>query len=188
MAILDWNEDRNQILARLGGIGKLTPDAAVGGPSRRNIIALGASAGIALGLGSISSPALAKTAKLRVQAPYWYRLNVGEAEITVVSDGWQMLGDPSNSFLGVPKDEVRKELTDNFMSPSDMNIELNSFVVNNNDRWFCSTEHQKCSDPRAGCLQKASRMPGSSARTSTPLSSRTVISTTSAASSMRAVL
>ena len=29
----------------------------------------------------------------------------------------------------MPKDEVRKELTDNFMNPSDMNIELNSFVV-----------------------------------------------------------
>ncbi len=149
MAILDWNESRNQILARLGEIGKLTPDTMFGELSRRNFMALGASAGI--GLGSISTSALAKAAKLRVQAPYWYRFNVGEAEITVVSDGWQMLGDPSNSFLGVPKDEVRK-------------------------------------DPRAGCLQKASRMPGSSARTSTPLSSRTVISTTSAASSMRAVL
>jgi hypothetical protein len=34
----------------------------------------------------------------------------------------------------VPKDEVRKELTDNFMNPSDMNIELNSFVVNRNDK------------------------------------------------------
>jgi len=46
------------------------------------------------------NPALPKADKLRVQAPYWYRFNVGEAEITVVSDGWQMLGDPSNSFLG----------------------------------------------------------------------------------------
>jgi len=61
--------------------------------SRRNIMALGASAGIGLGLGSISTSALAKAAKLRVQAPYWYRFNVGEAEITVVSDGWQMLGE-----------------------------------------------------------------------------------------------
>jgi len=61
--------------------------------SRRNIMALGASAGIGLGLGCISTSALAKAAKLRVQAPYWYRFNVGEAEITVVSDGWQMLGE-----------------------------------------------------------------------------------------------
>ncbi len=41
--------------------------------SRRNIMALGASAGGGLGLGSISTSALAKAAKLRVQAPYWYR-------------------------------------------------------------------------------------------------------------------
>jgi glyoxylase-like metal-dependent hydrolase (beta-lactamase superfamily II) len=102
--------------------------------SRRNIMTLGASVGIGLGVGSISTSALAKAAKLRGQAPYWYRFNIGEAEITVVSDGWQMLGDPSNSFLGEPKDEVRKELTDNFMNPSDMNIELNSFVVNSNGK------------------------------------------------------
>ena len=93
MAILDWNEHRNQIPARLGEIGKLTPDTVFGELSRRNIMALGASAGIGLGLGSISTSALAKAAKLHVQAPYWYRFNVGEAEITVVSDGWQMLGD-----------------------------------------------------------------------------------------------
>jgi hypothetical protein len=38
--------------------------------SRRNFMALGASAGIGLGLGSISTSALGKAAKLRVQAPY----------------------------------------------------------------------------------------------------------------------
>jgi hypothetical protein len=54
-------------------------------------MALGSIAGIGLGLGSTSTSALAKAAKLRVQAPYWYRFNVGEAEITVVSDGWQIL-------------------------------------------------------------------------------------------------
>src|SRR5260370_7707284 len=104
--------------------------------SRRNIMALGASAGIGLGLESISTSALAKAAKLRVQAPYWYRFNVGEAEITVVSDGGQMLGDPSNSFLGVPQDELRKELTDNFMTPSHINIELHSFFVNHTHNIF----------------------------------------------------
>jgi glyoxylase-like metal-dependent hydrolase (beta-lactamase superfamily II) len=126
--------------------------------SRRNIMALGASAGIGLGPGSISTSALAKAAKLRVQAPYWYRFNVGEAEITVVSDGWQMLGDPSNSFLGVPKDEVRKELTDNFMNPSDMNIELNSFVVNSNDKMVLfdtGLGASKMFGPKGGLLAKS---------------------------------
>src|SRR5260370_21495729 len=135
--------------------------------SRRNIMALGASAGIGLGLGSIGTSALAKAAKLHVQAPYWYRFNVGEAEITVVSDGWQMLGDPSNSFLGVPKDEVRKELTDNFMNPSDMNIELNSFVVNGNGTMVLFDTGLRASKipcPRAGSLRKPSRVPGSAPR------------------------
>ena len=65
MAIVASNESRNQILARLGEIGKLTPDTVFGELSRRNIMALGASAGIGLGLGSISTSALAKAAKLR---------------------------------------------------------------------------------------------------------------------------
>jgi glyoxylase-like metal-dependent hydrolase (beta-lactamase superfamily II) len=158
MAILDRNEHRNQIPARLGEIGKLTPDTVFGELSRRNIMALGASAGIGLGLGSISTSALAKAAKLHVQAPYWYRFNVGEAEITVVSDGWQMLGDPSNSFLGVPKDEVRKELTDNFMNPSDMNIELNSFVVNSNGKMVLfdtGLGTSKMFGPKGGLLAKS---------------------------------
>lgn len=87
--------------------------------------------------------------------------DVGEAEITVVS--WQMLGDPSNSFLGVPKDEVRKELTDNFMNRSDMNIELNSFVVNSNGKMVLfdtGLGASKMFGPKGGCLQEASRMPG----------------------------
>jgi hypothetical protein len=152
MAILDSNESHNEILARLGEIGKFAE------PSRRNFMALGASAGIGLGLGSIGTSALAKAPKLRVQSPYWYRFNVGEAEITVVSDGWQMLGDPSNSFLGVPKDEVRKELTDNFMNPSDMNIELNSFVVNSNDKMVLfdtGLGASKMFGPKGGLLAKS---------------------------------
>jgi glyoxylase-like metal-dependent hydrolase (beta-lactamase superfamily II) len=100
-----------------------------GGFWRRNLMA----SGEGLGAGAIPSP-LAKAPKLNVQAPYWYRFDVGDAEVTVVSDGWQMLGEPSESFLGVPKDEVRRELTDNFMSPTEMNIELNSFVVNSNGK------------------------------------------------------
>lgn len=102
--------------------------------SRRNALTLGAGAGLGLSLIGLKAPAFAAEPKRKVQAPYWYRFAVGDAEITIVSDGWQMLGDPSNSFLGVPKEEVRKELTDNFMNPSDMNIELNSFVVNMNGK------------------------------------------------------
>ena len=54
------------------------------------------------------NPCTERLVKLRVQVPYWYRFNVGEAQITVVSDGWQMLGDPSDSFLGCQKTRCAK--------------------------------------------------------------------------------
>jgi glyoxylase-like metal-dependent hydrolase (beta-lactamase superfamily II) len=102
--------------------------------SRRSALALGAGLGIGLGAGAwlTTSPAHAQAPKLGAQTPYWYRFVVGEAEVTVASDGLQMLGDPSNSFLGVPKEEVRRELVDNFMDATNLDIELNSFVVNRN--------------------------------------------------------
>jgi hypothetical protein len=67
MAIFDSNESRNQILARLGEIGKLTPDTVLGELSRRNIMALGASASIGLGLWSIGTSALANAPKQHAQ-------------------------------------------------------------------------------------------------------------------------
>ena len=102
--------------------------------SRRGVMALGAGASPGLTLGRLSGSALANAPKLSCRRPTGIGLMSATPEITVVSDGWQMLGDPSNSFLGVPKDEVRRELTDNFMNPSEMNIELNSFVVNSNGK------------------------------------------------------
>ena len=125
---------------------------------RRNVMALGASVGVGLRHVSVGTPALAAAPKRRVQAPYWYRFNMGDAEITVVSDGWQMLGDPSNSFLGVPKEEVRKVLTDNFMSPSETNIELNSFVVNSNNKlvlFDTGLGGSKMFGPKGGLLAKS---------------------------------
>jgi glyoxylase-like metal-dependent hydrolase (beta-lactamase superfamily II) len=121
-------------------------------------MALGASATVGLGLVSVGRPALAAAPKLNVQAPYWYRFNVGDAQITVTSDGWQMLGDPSNDFLGVPKEEVRKELTDNFLSPTQMNIEENAFVVNSNNKlvlFDTGLGGTKMFGPKGGKLQKS---------------------------------
>jgi glyoxylase-like metal-dependent hydrolase (beta-lactamase superfamily II) len=115
----------------------------------------GAGQGAATGAGS---PASAPRPKQSVQAPYWYRFHVGDAEVTVVSDGWQMLGDPSDTFLGVPKEEVRKQLTDNFMSPSTMNIELNSFVVNDNGKltlFDTGLGDSKMFGPKGGLLAKS---------------------------------
>jgi glyoxylase-like metal-dependent hydrolase (beta-lactamase superfamily II) len=52
----------------------------------------------------------------------------------VVSDGPLPLGDPSGTFVGVPKEEVKKMLTDNFLSPDNVVLEQNSPIVNMGDK------------------------------------------------------
>src|SRR5258708_704620 len=85
--------------------------------SRRSLLALGA------GLGAtalLDGSALARAPKLGTQSPYWHRFILGGAEVTVVSDGPLPLGDPSGTFIGVPKEEVKKMLSDNFLSPDNV--------------------------------------------------------------------
>jgi glyoxylase-like metal-dependent hydrolase (beta-lactamase superfamily II) len=78
--------------------------------------------------------ALAKAPKLGTQSPYWHRLNLGDAEVTVISDGPLSLGDPKGTFTGVPEDEMRKMLSDNFLSPTSIVLEQNSPIVNTGDK------------------------------------------------------
>jgi glyoxylase-like metal-dependent hydrolase (beta-lactamase superfamily II) len=99
--------------------------------SRRSLLALGAGLGATMvGGGS----ALARAAKLGTQSPYWHRFIVGGAEVTVVSDGPLPLGDPSGTFTGIAKEDVKKMLTDNFLSPENVVLEQNSPVVNFGDK------------------------------------------------------
>jgi glyoxylase-like metal-dependent hydrolase (beta-lactamase superfamily II) len=99
--------------------------------SRRSLLALGAGFGASAMLGS---SALAKAPKLGTQTPYWHRFILGDAEVTVVSDGPLPLGDPSGTFTGVPKEEVKKMLADNFLSPDNVVLEQNSPIVNTGDK------------------------------------------------------
>lgn len=98
--------------------------------SRRSLLALGAG----LGATALSNPVFARAPKLGTQAPYFHRFKLGDAEVTVVSDGPLPLGDPGGAFLGVPKEEVAKMLTDNFMSPTNVVLEQNAPIVNFGDR------------------------------------------------------
>jgi glyoxylase-like metal-dependent hydrolase (beta-lactamase superfamily II) len=68
------------------------------------------------------------------QAPYFYRFKLGSAECTVVSDGQLPLGDPKNAFLNISKDEIDKELRDNFLPANNAVLEQNILVVNFGDR------------------------------------------------------
>ena len=103
--------------------------------SRRSLLALGAGLGAGLGASTmLGGSALARAPKLGTQTPYWHRFELGDAEVTVVSDGPLPLGDPSGTFTGVPKEEVKKMLTDNFLNPDNVVLEQNSPVVNTGDK------------------------------------------------------
>ena len=122
--------------------------------SRRSLLALGAG----LGVGLIGGSALAKAPKLGTQAPYFHRFMLGAAEVTVVSDGPLPLGDPSGTFVGVPKEEVQKMLTDNFMSSTNVILEQNIPIVNTGDRLIMfdtGMGTSKLFGPTTGRLQKS---------------------------------
>ena len=99
--------------------------------SRRSLLALGAGLGASTMLGDMAE---AKAPKLGTQSPTFYRFNVGNAEVTVVSDGALGLGDPKGTFTGVPDDQMRKMLSDNFLSPTSVVLEQNSPIVNFGDK------------------------------------------------------
>jgi len=99
--------------------------------SRRSLLALGAGLGASAMLGET---ALAKAPKVGTQPAYFYRFPLGDAEVTVVSDGLLPLGPPKGTFIGVPDDEVKKMLTDNFLSAENVVLEQNSPIVNTGDK------------------------------------------------------
>ena len=82
----------------------------------------------------LGGSALAKAPKLGTQTPYWHRFVLGDAEVTVVSDGPLPLGPPKGTFVGVPDEEVRKMLSDNFLNPDNVVLEQNSPIVNTGDK------------------------------------------------------
>src|SRR5580700_9297396 len=99
--------------------------------SRRSLLALGAGLGATALLGGT---ALARAPKVGTQSQYFYRFNLGGAEVTVVSDGPLPLGPPKGTFIGVPDEEVKKMLSDNFLSPDNVVLEQNSPIVNMGDK------------------------------------------------------
>ena len=100
--------------------------------SRRD--ALRGAAAVAAGAGALgvlgATEVAAKAALIKSQTPYFYRYMLGKFQVTMVSDGPIPLGDPSGAFLGAPKEELAKLLSDNFLSPTNVVLEQNSPVVN----------------------------------------------------------
>lgn len=99
--------------------------------TRRRLV-LGAGAG--LGALAFSGAAGAKLPLGQPQAPYFYRFRLGDAECTVVSDGVLPLGDPKASFLNISKEEVARELADNFLPTQNAVLEQNVLIVNTGNK------------------------------------------------------
>jgi glyoxylase-like metal-dependent hydrolase (beta-lactamase superfamily II) len=96
--------------------------------SRRHLLQGGAAIA-ASGLMGASS-ALAKAPMSNTQAPYFYRFKLGNAEATIVSDGPLPLGDPTQAFLGLSKDEISRQLDTNFLPLENAVLEQNALIVN----------------------------------------------------------
>ena len=99
--------------------------------SRRSLLGLGVGLGATAMMGT---SALARAPKLNTQPSYFYRFNLGGAQVTVVSDGPLPLGPPKGTFVGIPDEDIKKMLTDNFLSPDNIVLEQNSPIVNMGDK------------------------------------------------------
>jgi glyoxylase-like metal-dependent hydrolase (beta-lactamase superfamily II) len=102
-------------------------------PTRRHALL-----GAALGAGSLAllrpRDALAKAPLVGKPAPYFYRFKFGDGEATIVSDGTLPLGDPNTNFTGLTGDEMKRQLTDNFLPVSNAVLEQNVLILNTGDR------------------------------------------------------
>jgi glyoxylase-like metal-dependent hydrolase (beta-lactamase superfamily II) len=99
--------------------------------SRRSF--LSGAAALAAGA-ALPGSASAKAPLANSQVPYYYRFALGQAEVTVVSDGPLPLGDPGSSFLGLPKEQVYGLLETNFLAKDNVVLEQNIPIVNFGDR------------------------------------------------------
>lgn len=99
--------------------------------SRRGVIGGAAAAG---GLLALPGGAIAKAPMINAPAPYFYRTKLGDAEVTIVSDGTLPLGDPHTNFTGLTSAEMDKQLTDNFLPLSNAVLEQNVMVLNTGNR------------------------------------------------------
>ena len=81
-----------------------------------------------------SAAARWRSAEARHPVALFPPLHLGDAEVTVVSDGPLPLGPPKGTFIGVPDDEVQEDADDNFLSPDNVVLEQNSPIVNMGDK------------------------------------------------------
>ncbi|GAN77010.1 MBL fold metallo-hydrolase [Acidisphaera rubrifaciens] len=104
-----------------------------GSLSRRQMLA-GASIAAA-GVAGLRVPAASAKMPMQTEnAPYLYRFMLGKAEVTVVSDGVLPIGAPEGAFAHITKDEIDRELKENFLPLNNVVLEQNVLVLNTGDR------------------------------------------------------
>src|SRR5215475_8590717 len=92
-------------------------------PSRRQLLT-GAAAGLTCA--ALPQVAAAKAPMANTQAPTFYRFKVGAFEATIVSDGPLHMGAPAAGvFTDLSKEQMLKELDDNFLPTDDVALEQN---------------------------------------------------------------
>jgi glyoxylase-like metal-dependent hydrolase (beta-lactamase superfamily II) len=77
------------------------------------------------------APAAAAAAMVKTQAPGWYRLALGEFEVTALNDGY--IDVPAEKVLQQPADKTLKALSRAFLS-SPVETSVNAFLVNTGAR------------------------------------------------------
>ncbi len=97
--------------------------------ARRGLIAGGTFAAASGLLGFGTRDAEARVQMPAAQAPYYYRFKLGDAQATVVSDGILPLGAPGGAFLGLSKEDIDRQLTENFLPTNNIVLEQNILVV-----------------------------------------------------------
>jgi glyoxylase-like metal-dependent hydrolase (beta-lactamase superfamily II) len=130
--------------------------------SRRTAL-LGAASLGAGSLGTFHTSANAKAPKGVTQPGTYYRFDIGDMQATVVSDGPLPLGEPSGSFKGVTKEDVQKQLSDNFLGIDNVILEQNVLVLNTGSRlvlFDSGMGTSKMFGPTTGRLQKSLQQAG----------------------------
>jgi glyoxylase-like metal-dependent hydrolase (beta-lactamase superfamily II) len=98
--------------------------------SRRGLMAGASFAAVAGAVGLMPHEGAAMVQMPTDQVPYYYRFKLGDSEATIVSDGILPLGDPAKSFLGLTKEEISQQLTENFLPTNNIVLEQNVLVIN----------------------------------------------------------
>jgi glyoxylase-like metal-dependent hydrolase (beta-lactamase superfamily II) len=92
--------------------------------------AAAAAAATAIGSGAATAPAQAAASATGQQAPGFYRYKVGSHEVTVVTDGANVMPLPDGFVVNVKKDDVNAALAAAFLEKDKLTIPYSPIVVN----------------------------------------------------------